>query len=355
MERPDPPVASAPNPALNIELPGCLEDYLRARGALAPGEKVECRPLPGGVSNRTVWVTRAQPPHLVVKQALSKLRVAVDWFSHPRRIHREFAALEAFGRLLPGQVPRPVFQDRERHVIGMTAIAAPHANWKTRMMQGDVDAALWSAFGALLGHAHLVSRQNRQTIAQALWDRTFFETLRVEPYYRYSGTVCPVAQPFLHELIRDMNRLQATLVHGDFSPKNVLLHDGRLHLLDFEVCHVGDPAFDVGFALAHALSKAHRFPQRRAAFLNCALTFWRAYEASGVRAAFDADLERRSLRHAVACLLARAVGRSPLEYLDAERRARQAQVAASLMQALPLSMEYGARIFVQRIAQDAVA
>ena len=53
------------------------------------------------------------------------------------------------------------------------------------------------------------------------------------------------------------------LVHGDFSPKNVLVYNRQLILLDHEVLHFGDPAFDIGFSLTHFLSKALHLPQKR--------------------------------------------------------------------------------------------
>ena len=51
----------------------------------------------------------------------------------------------------------------------------------------------------------------------------------------------------------------------------------------------------------------------------------RLWEALGesARPAWAADLETRAVRHTLACLLARVVGRSPLEYLDAAERSRQ--------------------------------
>ena len=56
------------------------------------------------------------------------------------------------------------------------------------------------------------------------------------------------------------------LVHGDVQPGNVLLREGRPVLLDAEIAHVGDPAFDVGTLLAHVwlarLVTAPRRPRR---------------------------------------------------------------------------------------------
>jgi 5-methylthioribose kinase len=41
------------------------------------------------------------------------------------------------------------------------------------------------------------------------------------------------------------------LVHADVQPANILLVGGQPKLLDAEIAHVGDPAFDVGTPLAH--------------------------------------------------------------------------------------------------------
>src|SRR5215471_15792862 len=68
---------------LDIEEPAALLAYLRARRAIDSDEVPAVRVLTGGVSNRTVLIRRASGQAWVIKQALSKLRVEVDWFSSP--------------------------------------------------------------------------------------------------------------------------------------------------------------------------------------------------------------------------------------------------------------------------------
>ena len=46
---------------------------------------------------------------------------------------------------------------------------------------------------------------------------------------------------------------RGALVHGDVQAGNVLLPPGGAKLLDAEIAHVGDPAFDVGTRVAHLL------------------------------------------------------------------------------------------------------
>ncbi len=125
-------------------------------------------------------------------------------------------------------------------------------------------------------------------------------------------------------------------MHGDYSPKNVLVHGGRLVLLDYEVIHWGDPAFDVGFSMAHLLSKAHHLADRRGALVHVAHVYWQTYAAE-VEAQFG-NLEARAVRHTLACLLARVDGRSPLEYLGDDERARQRHAACVLIDHHPPRM-----------------
>ena len=77
------------------------------------------------------------------------------------------------------------------------------------------------------------------------------------------------AAGFLKDLAHKTLRHKKSLVHGDFSPKNILIYEGKLILLDHEVFHFGDPAFDVGFALTHFLSKAHHLPKEESPSGRC--------------------------------------------------------------------------------------
>src|SRR3954453_16273460 len=83
------PPMSAPDDPLDIENPSSFLAYLRESGRIRPDESPPSRTLAGGVSNKTVLVERPSGESWVIKQALPKLRVAVDWFSDPRRIERE--------------------------------------------------------------------------------------------------------------------------------------------------------------------------------------------------------------------------------------------------------------------------
>src|SRR3954465_12891595 len=100
---------------LDIERPGELVSFLRETGRIGAEETPRVEVLAGGVSNLTVLVERANGEAWVVKQALEKLRVAVDWFSDPRRIEREALALQHLPAPAPPRPPPPLAFPHPRH------------------------------------------------------------------------------------------------------------------------------------------------------------------------------------------------------------------------------------------------
>lgn len=323
---------------LNIESGTELVDYLRAQGHLDTGDMPKVAVLAGGVSNRTVLVQPAAGPGMVVKQALAKLRVKTDWFSDPSRIYREAEGMRLLAGLVPpGTVPALLFEDRTHHLLGMEAVPAPHTNWKTDLLGGDVDLDIISQFGRCLAaiHAYNPADYPADGILQGL---DFFESLRLDPYYRYTASQVPDAAAFLDQLIAETRLQKITLVHGDYSPKNVLVRAGQMVLLDHEVIHIGDPAFDVGFSMAHLLSKMHHMPAHRATLREAASLYWQQYASAAGDRPWFATSEARAVRHTLGCLLARVAGKSTLEYLDAVTRQRQQDMVCEMLPHPPPKM-----------------
>ena len=342
-------MATVPD-ALDIEQHDALLAYLRTAGHIGERESPRFETLPGGVSSRTVLVGRPDGREWVLKQSLPRLRVAVDWYSDPRRIHREALGMRWLRELAPpASIPALLFEDRAQRLIAMEAVPRPHANWKTVLLSGGLDLRHVRQFGHLLATIHRRSAERRSEVFDVFEDRTFFETLRVEPYYSYTASQVPAASSFLTDLAAAVRARRLAIVHGDYSPKNILLHDGRLILLDHEVIHFGDPAFDLGFSLAHFLSKAHHLTAERDAFASAAATYWRVYREELGGPGWAAHLEEQAVRNTLGCLLARVDGRSPLEYLTSAERARQRDVVVDLMRDTPVTIDQLVRRFTSAL------
>jgi 5-methylthioribose kinase len=335
---------------VDIENANDLLRYLRESERIGKEETPTFRTLRGGVSNKTVLLQRPDGSRWVLKQALPKLRVQADWFSDPARIRVEANALRYLPLVTPANtIPKLLFEDDALHLLAMEAVPDPHENWKEQLLSGRIDQDLIRQFGRLLASIHRRSFEIRRELLPIFENRIFFETLRLEPYYQFTATRVPEAAKFLEGVVKENRRHCLTLVHGDYSPKNILVHQGRLILLDHEVLHFGDPAFDLGFSLTHLLSKAHHLEQGRLAFLEATYEYWKTYEVETGPADWVGDVESRAVRNTIACLLARTSGRSPLEYFSDIERQRQKETALGLIAHLPGSVpelidDFGRRI-----------
>ena len=170
-------------------------------------------------------------------------------------------------------------------------------------------------------------------------DQSFFFSLRLEPYYLYAANNEPRAAVFLRELVRDTQARRFALVHGDYSPKNVLVCGDRLVLLDHEAANFGEPTFDVGFGLTHFLSKALHLSEHRVRLRAGAHEFWRAYKRGLPVIPELTDASDRAVRHTLGCLMARVAGKSLLEYMTPQERDQQRAIVIRCMEKIPASVE----------------
>jgi 5-methylthioribose kinase len=303
-------------------------DYLRESGRIPCQSEIHVRELSGGVSNIVLRVDVAGSLPFVLKQCRERLRVAMEWRARLDRIWTEHATLHLLRTILPkGTVPEILFEDRANYLFAMTC--APHdaVTWKTQLVAGQLDPDIALQLGAILGTIHAEGRGHAE-LGAILSDTSLFDELRVDPYYRTISRSNPDLAPRIDALIAAMDRPEheRTLVLGDFSPKNILVHRDGLTLLDFECAHAGDPAFDLGFFLSHLLLKTIRAaaddPGLAARFSGLTRVFWSAYLVRrNLTAVALAALVRRACAHAAACCWARVDGKSPVEYLDARGQA----------------------------------
>jgi aminoglycoside phosphotransferase (APT) family kinase protein len=265
--------------------------------------------------------------------------VRADWPSRPDRSLVEVAAIQALAPLLPaGAVPTVLHADPGRHCFVMTAAPAAAANWKTLLLAGQANPALATRAGALLATAHLGSAAD-PAIADRFADQEFFHSLRVDPYLWTVSRVHPDLRPTIEAIVGDMLCHRQALVHGDYSPKNMLVHGADLLILDFEVAHWGDPAFDLAFCLNHFLLKAVYKAPASAPYLALARAFWAAY-APALPLEPAATLLPRTLRLQGGLMLARIDGKSPVEYItDPAMQERVRAISRRILAEGPSTLE----------------
>jgi hypothetical protein len=120
------------------------------------------------------------------------------------------------------------------------------------------------------------------------------------------------------------------VVHGDVSPKNILLGPHGPVLLDAECGWFGDPAFDLAFCLNHLLLKAVILPDHTARLHRSARLLLDRY-ARHIDWEPAADLMGRVAALLPLLALARVDGASPVEYLTPPQRGQVRDLARALM------------------------
>jgi 5-methylthioribose kinase len=289
--------------------------YLERRGLIRPDEPIDVVELGGGVSN-VVLSVRTTERTVVVKQSLARLRVADEWLAKRERIITEAEALHLANRLTPGAVPEVIDLDAEGLTLTMASAPQEWRNWKDCLLRGDAEPIVARGLGRVLATWHRETAGNTE-VSTRFGDLEAFDQLRVDPYYRTVMRRRPALAEAIGRYADRMLVNRRCLVHGDYSPKNVLVGKEHCWVLDFEVAHYGDPAFDLAFMLNHLMLKTIHRPQTAADYERCARAFWGEY-----RATVPAELveEPYVLGHTGCLMLARVDGKSPAEYLtEAER------------------------------------
>ena len=273
----------------------------------------------------------------VLKQSLPKLRVEQDWYSDRERIFREAEALKEAQVFWPeGGAPRLMFEDRENYLIAMTAAASSSTTWKTELLAGLGRPETAQRIGSLLGRMIRGSWYS----PEALWrfgDLSVFDQLRLDAYYRSTASRHPDLQGYFQHLIDNCRNRRCSLVHGDFSPKNVLVSGPEVMIIDFEAIHFGDPAFDSAFILNHLLLKCFHRPDDAPSFAHLANVL---FSAAVQELPPTEWFEPSTVEHLAGLLLARVDGKSPVEYLScAAKQDRVRQFARRLILAPPATVQ----------------
>ena len=308
-----------------------MTDFLRAAGLAARGERPEGAPLAGGVSS-DIWRVGLASGPVCVKRARPRLRVAQVWEAPVERNRYEYDWFRAAGRAAPGAVPRPLAQ-----AGGFLAMEyldpARHPVWKEELRHGRADPAFAASVGEALGAIHAATAGDAD-VERLFPTDTIFHAIRLEPYLLATARAHPDLAAALHRLAERTAATRLALVHGDVSPKNILVGPQGPVFLDAECAWYGDPAFDLAFCLNHLLLKCLWTPEGTPRFLSCFEALFASYREK-ISWERPEAFERRAASLLPGLLLARVDGKSPVEYLTGDREKAVVRAAARALISSP--------------------
>jgi len=288
------------------------------------------------------WVRRVRARNgrsFVVKQARAALERFPEYQVTTERIVFEARYGEIVRGFAPGQagvLPDLVFFDEPERVLVMEDLGdAPRLD---RLLADErAKPATLAALGEFLGAVHRATGEAIQSLVpkfandemRALHGEHIFtlpyapNDFPIEPRLRILADSV-LARPRVRERIAELRAryygAREALVHGDVQAGNVIVQGERPRLVDAEIAHVGDPAFDLGQALAHV--HVHRVHARDVAVLAaCEDALLAGYR----RAAGDPGARLTDARgYAGVEILRRAIGAARLSILGTTARAERA-------------------------------
>lgn len=300
--------------------PAVLASLLRSAG-LQDRTIVAVEPLSGGVSSDIVRVQLDDGRQFCAKRALDQLRVADDWRVPVGRNHFEVAWLRLAGAVVPQAVPT-VFAEDAQAGAALLAFLPPadYVLWKSELLAGRLDRRVAPTLGDVIGRVHRATLLD-DAVARAFPTNALFDALRLDPYLETTAQRHPEVASEIWRVVEATRSTRMALVHGDLSPKNILVacDDGHPVILDAECAWYGDPAFDGAFLVNHLVLKAIHHPADARALIEMAKDFvprWTAHFPEPLRA----GLLERTARLLPCLMLARIDGKSPVEYLSDEAR-----------------------------------
>jgi aminoglycoside phosphotransferase (APT) family kinase protein len=303
---------------------------------VSANQHIEMTPLTGGVSSD---IYRADLPSGVVcvKRALPRLRVAADWTVPVDRNRYEVEWIRVAGAIVPSAVPALLGEDRAAGAFAMEWLPpARYPVWKATLMDGTAAQTTAAQVGDVLGRIHAATA-DRPDIAERFPTDALFHALRLDPYLVATARAHPDRAERLHALVATTGATKRVLVHGDFSPKNILVGPDGPVVIDAECAWFGDPAFDLAFVLNHLLLKSAWHPPRQPSYWAMAEALVAAYR-NHVRWEPWPGFDARTAGLLPALMLARVDGKSPVEYLSDASRAFVRTYAREALRAPPASL-----------------
>jgi aminoglycoside phosphotransferase (APT) family kinase protein len=304
---------------------------LRGAGLIGEGD-VALVPLTGGVSC-DVWKVDTPSGPIVVKRPLAQLRVAAEWLAPVERGQAEVRWLKRARGVDARIAPEVLAELPTGHAFAMRFLPDCPV-WKDELVAGRVDGEVAAAVGERIAAVHAATA-NDDADRAAFPNDDMFRALRIDPFLLYVAGRDAELAPVLRAIADDLASRKIALVHGDVSPKNILVAPDGPVFLDAECAVYGDPAFDLAFCTTHLLLKAVWRGDAR-------LTESAAALVDAYRARIDwedpAGLLLRAGKLTAALLLARVEGKSPAPYLTdpAHQKIVRDQARALLLDAKPI-------------------
>ena len=275
-------------------------------------KKYKSKKITDGVSS-DIWHVKTSKNEYCIKRALAKLTVKEDWFAPIDRSNFEVKYFHYCKKIIPNSFPKILGHDEKNFILAMEWFDnKKFIVWKKRLLEKSVSLKDGKRIGKLLGEIHKFFYKKKKYKKIFLNDKTFYD-IRIEPYLVFTSKFYPEFSEHYKTTINFLKKNKSTVIHGDFSPKNILLGKNYPVILDAETACWGNPAFDLAFLNNHIILKSMLNKEIFKSYLKLGKNILATYMAN-----FPIVNNKKFIKNFIILqallILARVDGKSPVEY-----------------------------------------
>ncbi len=277
-------------------------------------EKIRYEKLDGGVSS-DIWAIHSEKYSFCVKKSLDKLKVKENWRAPKVRNQYEVKYLNTVRELAPNPVPHIHGHNPADNVFAMNWYdPKTYRTWKEDLLKKHINFSQAIKVSKTISLIHN-NTAKKKSLSLSFSNDKIFNSIRIEPYFEFVAKVYPDFSSTIFNQIESIKSNKKVLIHGDLSPKNILISKRDPIILDAECTNWGDPAFDIAFCINHFILKSLYFikESHNKNFVKLCDIFLQIYFKEVSWESIN-NLESRIIKMLPILILARVDGKSPVEY-----------------------------------------
>jgi 5-methylthioribose kinase len=245
--------------------------------------------------------------------------VQQDWYVPVIRNYYEYMWYLEVDKIVPEITPKILYANEKPYFFVMEYYdPKKYPLWKNELFNLKLDNKFAKNFAIKLANIHNITFNNK-TIANNFNTSELFEDLRINPYIRSTAILHNDVSEELLSIADNLYNTNLALVHGDISPKNILINNSQPIFLDAECAWYGDPAFDISFCLNHIILKSLVLESIQKELIS----YFNIISHNYLRNIMSNDLEKyekRIIALLSALMLSRIDGKSPVEYITSDKK-----------------------------------
>jgi aminoglycoside phosphotransferase (APT) family kinase protein len=288
-----------------------------------------------------------------VKRALPIADARIDAATSLARSAYETRWLRLAREIVPESAPEVIAEHPGAGMFVMEHLDAERYPAWSRVLEGErVEPWIAAEIGHLLGRVHAATA-NSTSVQQRFASGVMFRALAVDPRMRNAIAVHADCADALKAVFDRLERQRVALVHGAFSPDNVLVGPRGPVVIDADCATCGDPVFDVAHMLADLALWMLWRPRKRAEYAACFDTLQRTY-LPHVTWEMTRVAEARAAQLVPALILGTLESREPLRrVVNPEDEANAREAARTLLTAPVARLDALRDAWIDAIAPEA--